>query len=68
LTWKKKVKCKTCHGKNEKNLKFGNLWNVSLRFKCCTPIMLGTRYYNSIINFKFQHNQKYHLSNIFKWK
>jgi hypothetical protein len=64
LIWEKKVKCKTCHGKSEKKGEFGSLCNVSLGFKCRTPIMFEPRYYNSIINFKFQHTPKYHLSKI----
>jgi hypothetical protein len=54
LTWKKKLKCKTCHEKSEKKKEFGNLWNVSLGVKCGTPITLGPKYYNSITNFIFQ--------------
>jgi hypothetical protein len=60
------VKCKTCHGKNEKINKFGSLCDVSLGFKCGTPIMFGPKYYNCIINFKFQHKPKYHLSKILR--
>jgi len=38
---KKKVKCKTCHEKNEKKAEFGNPRSESLCFKRGTPIMLG---------------------------
>jgi hypothetical protein len=39
-TWGKKMKCKTCHMKNEKKV-VGIPWNESLRFKCDTTIMFG---------------------------
>jgi hypothetical protein len=41
LTWKKKVKCKTCHGKNEEKAEFGSPYSEFLGFKCGIPIMFG---------------------------
>ncbi len=41
---KKKVKCTTCHGKNEKKSEFGSPWNEFLGFKCGTSIMFGPPY------------------------
>ncbi len=40
-TWKKRVKCKTCHGKNKEKREFGSPRNESLYFKEGNPIMLG---------------------------
>jgi hypothetical protein len=38
---KKKMKCKTSHGKNEEKDEFESPWNESLGVKCDTPIILG---------------------------
>jgi hypothetical protein len=40
---KKKVKCKTNHGKSEEG-EFGSPWGESLRFKCGTLIMLEPKW------------------------
>jgi len=40
-TWKKRVKCKTCHRKIEEKGEFGNPRNESLYFKEGTLIMVG---------------------------
>jgi hypothetical protein len=47
---KKKVKCTTCHGKNEKKSEFGSPWNEFLGFKCGTSIMFGPPYLVVISN------------------
>jgi hypothetical protein len=39
LTWKKRVKCKTSHGENEKKSEFWCPWSESLGFKCGALIM-----------------------------
>ncbi len=39
---KKKVKCKTGHGKSEEKGEFGSPWSGFLGFKGGTPIMLIT--------------------------
>jgi hypothetical protein len=41
---KKRVKCKTCHGKNEEKGEFGSPRNESLCFKGGTLIMLGPKH------------------------
>jgi len=38
---KKRVKCETCHGKNEEKGEFESPRNESLYFKEGTPIMFG---------------------------
>jgi hypothetical protein len=37
---KKKVKCKTSHGKNDQKDELGSFWSESFKIKCGTPIML----------------------------
>jgi hypothetical protein len=41
---RKKVKCMTCHGKNEEKKEFGSPWNEFLGFKCGIPIMFRPPY------------------------
>jgi hypothetical protein len=55
LTWEKKVKCETNHGKSEEKGEFGNLWSESLRFKCGTTIMLipYSHLFDSLFNASF---------------
>jgi hypothetical protein len=45
------MKCKTCHGKNEKKGEFGSLRSESFYFKGGTLIMLGFNVGNQILLF-----------------
>jgi hypothetical protein len=55
LTWEKKVKCETNHGKNEEKGEFGNPCNESLGFKSGTPIVLipYSHLFDSLFNASF---------------
>jgi hypothetical protein len=41
---RKKMKCETCHGKNDEKNEFGNPRSESLGFKSGTPIILGPKF------------------------